>query len=725
MAASGLAVAIYAARRLKGTTGRDRYLLGTLRAAALLLVVGCLLRPAIIVTRAVPQRNILAILLDDSRSMRIADVEGGRRIDASSAAFADSARLVRQLGERFALRFFRFSSDAVPLGTTAELTATGTRTDLAAGLDAVRQELADVPLAGVVVVSDGADNTSNDLEPPLLGFRARRVPLYTVGVGEERFARDIAVERIVLPSSVLVGGAVVADVTLGVRGYDRTDVELSVEANGRVIHQERVPLRGGRETVSVPVRVPPLPEGTHLLRVRAKPLDGETITENNEAQGVLRVRAGREKVLYLEGEPRPEFGFLRRAVAEDSALQLVALLRSATGKYLRLGVADSLDLASGFPTRRADLFRYRAIVLGSIEAAYFSGDQLRMLAEFVSRRGGSLLALGGRSSFAEGGFTGTPLDEVLPLSLSGGSNTSADPFVELALRPTPAGLGRASLQLGDTRAASETRWGTLPRLSSVNQLGGVRPGATVLLSGEPAGGGPARPVLVAQRYGRGSSMIFAVQDSWLWQMDPATPIDDLTHATFWRQMLRGLLDDVPDRVMLEMTPERVAPGESVTLRARVADAEYLDVNDAGTSVRVTPPIGEPFDVHLDRVAREDGSYTGRFTATDAGRYDLVASAIRADEATTGTAMTMLVDTLGVDMERAELRSPLLRRIADETGGQYYPLADAGRLVEDVQLTESGITVRDAHDLWDAPIVFFALLGLLGAEWWIRRRRGLS
>jgi uncharacterized membrane protein len=510
------------------------------------------------------------------------------------------------------------------------------------------------------------------------------------------------------------------------RGLDGEAVTLTVEADGRVVHQEQVTLQGGREAMTVPLRIPPLATGTHLILVRASTLDRETITENNEAHGVLRVRPGREKVLYLEGEPRPEFGFLRRAVADDSALQLVAILRSAPGKYLRLGVDDSLELSTGFPTRRAELFGYRAIILGNIEAPFFSGDQLRMLSEFVSRRGGGLLMLGGRATLAEGGFAGTPVDEALPLALSGSrESATGEAFVEVAVRPTAAGLAQPMLQLGATRTANTARWDSLPRLSSVNRLGALRPGATMLLSGQPDGGAPARPVFATQRYGRGKSGIFAVQDSWLWKMNPTAPLEDATHAVFWRQMLRWLLDEVPERVDLVVSPARVGPGEPVTLTVRVADADYLDVDDANAVVTVTPPAGEPFDVTLEHLPREPGTYAGGFTPTLAGRYDLAARAQRFTDTTFAPVTTMLADTLGVDMERAELRTPLLERIATETGGQYYPIAEAGKLVEDVQLTASGITVRDARDLWDAPIVFFALIALLGSEWGLRRRWGLS
>jgi hypothetical protein len=723
LAMLAVGLAIFAARRLRGPSRAERITLGTLRALALLLVIACLLRPAVIVSRAVPQRNVLAILVDDSRSMRIADVDSTRRVDAARRVFADSATLVRRLGERFALRFFRFSTTATPLSDPATWTASGTRTDLATSLEAVRQELADVPLAGVVVVTDGADNTASDLEPPLLGYRVRHVPLYTVGVGAERFARDLAVDRVSLPRSVLEGGAAVADVTLGVRGFDRVEVKLAVEADGRVVHQESVTLQGGREAVSVPLRIPPLPKGTHLIRVLATPLADEAILENNEAQGVLRVRPGREKVLYLEGEPRPEFAFIRRAVAEDSALQLVAILRSADGKYLRLGIDDSLDLSGGFPVRRAELFRYRAIVLGNIEAAFFSGDQLRMLADFVSQRGGGLLMLGGRATLGEGGYAGTPVDEVLPFALQAKGNEPS--FAELAVRPTAAGIGQPMLQLTEARATNQARWAALPLATSVNRLGPLRPGATLWLEGLPSGGGPARPIFATQRYGRGTSGVLNLQDSWLWRMDPKAPLEDMTHATFWRQTLRGLLDDVPDRIEVATVPERVGPGEVVTVRARVADETFGDVNDANVVVTITPPISEPYELVLERVPREEGAYLGHFTATEAGPYTLATAARRFTDTTFAAPLVLLADTLGVDMERAELRTPLLRQIADETGGRYYPLADAEKLVDDVQLTESGITVRDARDLWDAPIVFLALLALLVAEWGLRRRWGLS
>jgi len=706
------------------TPRRDRIVLGTLRATACLILAVCVFRPVLLLSSAVPQRNVLGVLLDDSRSMRLADLDGMSRLDAVRHVFGDSAEsLTRRLGEKFVLRFFRFAADAGPLGNARGLVGAGTRTNLAAALDAARLELAGVPLAGMVLVTDGADNSAADLTAPLLALKGRKVPVYTVGVGRERFARDLAIERVSLPASALAGAGILAEVVVRIRGLGGSTVVITAEDEGRVVVEREIEAPKTGDVARTRLRLPPMTEGPHRLTFRVRPAAGEIVTENNESRSVLRVRPGPERILYLEGEPRPEFAFLRRAVAGDSALSLVAMLRSAKGKFLRLGVQDSTELVGGFPTRREDLFRYRALVLGSIEASFFTGDQLRMLADFVSRRGGGLIALGGRAAFAEGGYAGTPLAEVLPVNLDAPTPaaTGLAP-AELTIHATAAGRLHPALQLGATEAAA-ARWDSLPPLTSVNRLGSLKPGATALLSGRT--GGSDVPVLAVQRFGRGTAAVFGVQDTWLWQMHANIPLEDQTHEALWRQLLRWSVDEVPDRVELSASPSRVGPGEPVMLRARVVDEAYLESNDAQVTARVTTPAGRLVEVPLSWTLKEDGAYEGRFVAEEMGMYRIDGDAHRGKDTTRASAAALLVDDYGADVEQAELRSSLLRRIAGETGGRYYPLADAGRLVEDVVFTDSGVTVRESRDLWDMPIVFLLLVGLLGSEWGYRRWRGLA
>jgi hypothetical protein len=348
-----------------------------------------------------------------------------------------------------------------------------------------------------------------------------------------------------------------------------------------------------------------------------------------------------------------------------------------------------------------------------------------MLADFVSVRGGGLMVLGGRASLSEGGYAGTPLADVLPLTISAGSINLDGPATPVRVRPTRAGDVHAALQLGATLAASRARWDSLPPLTTVNRLGALRAGATLLLAGTADGGRSDVPILAWQRYGRGMSAVFGVQDSWLWKMDTGIPVDDVTHQTLWRQLVRWLVDDAPAPFEIMASPSRVAPGEPVSLRARVSTPFFADVNDATVAVTITSPTGATTTVPLEWTLRDDGTYAARFTPTDTGRYVLDATSARGRDTVQRATSSLLVDERGADVAQAELRTALLRRIADETGGRYYPLADAGQLAEDAVFTDAGVTVREAKDLWDMPAVFLLVALLLGAEWGYRRWRGLA
>jgi uncharacterized membrane protein len=712
-----------------GATPRDRTLLTVLRVAALAVLMVCLLRPVLVLAAAAPRRNTVAVLIDDSRSMRLADWGGRPRAEAAARLFASDAALRRTLDAQFAVRTYRFSDVAARTDSVRGLSFAGDRTRVGAALDRVREELEGVPLAGVVVLTDGADGAPTPLGDALLALRARGTPVFTVGVGAAASVRDVEVARVEAPRSVLQGSALPVQVVLTHRGLAGTKVPVTVEENGRLVARTEVTLPDAGDALPVRLSVPAQDAGARRLTVRVPRQSGEVVGENNERPLLVDVRDAPERVLYFEGEPRFEAKFLRRAIVDDDRLQLTVLQRTAEGKYLRLGVADSLDLLSGFPTTREALFAYRAIVIGSVEASAFTADQLRMLADFVGVRGGGLLFLGGRRAFAEGGYAGTPLEEVMPVVLSGGRGVTADdepvPAVEVAVRPTAAGVAHAPLQLAGDARASAARWAALPPLTAVNTVRTVRPGATVLLTGTVPNGGGSRVVMASQRYGRGKAAALAVQDSWLWQMHAAITPEDQTHETFWRQTLRWLAADVPGAIELTAAIDRPAPGEAVALHALVRDSVYAPVNGATVVAEVTAPSGARSEVPLEWGVTRDGEYNGTFTAAESGMH-----AVRVLRREPGREQASAITYLDAAPSREEyfaagLRAELLRRLATETGGKYYTPETAGALAEDLRYARAGVTVAERKELWDMPATFLLLGALLAGEWGYRRRRGLA
>ncbi len=719
-----LAVASYTLARGRAAVV-DRSVMAGLRVALLAVLLFCMLQPSLILSTVVPQQNFLGILVDDSRSMQIPNAEGNPRSSFVADAFTPGeSELLQALADRFTLRFFRFSSAASRIEGPGELGFDGTHTDVSAALDAAREELAGVPLSGLVLVTDGADNGSRPLTEALVPLQAAGVPVFTVGLGEEVLEPDIELGRVELPRAILEGSTLLVDVVVTQVGFGRRTVPLLVEDEERILAEEEVSLGPDGEPVVVRVRFQLDREGAHRVRFSIPIQDGERVERNNARDVQIEVRGAREKILYFEGEPRFEVKFMRRAVHDDENLQLVVLQRTAESKFLRLEVDGAEELAAGFPRTREELYRYRALVLGSVEASFFTHDQLQMIADFVSERGGGLLMLGGRSAFAEGGWTGTPVEEVLPVVLP---DESLDPgfLAEVTVAPTPAGAAHAAVQLGESTEETLERWETLPPVTVVNAVTEVRPGATTLLAGVGEGLPGQQVVLAHQRYGRGKALAFTAQDSWIWQMHADVPADDLSHETFWQQLLRWLVDDVPEAVAAALEQESVERLEAVRLVATVGDSTYIEVNDAEVVARVTSPMGVVTELPMEWTVERDGEYSVDILPTEAGEHEVEVSAIR-DGRTLGTDLTYLnVAPSDDEYFGAGRRTQFLSRIAQETGGQSYTPETVTTLPEDITVSGAGVTLVEERDLWDMPVLFILMLLLMGAEWGYRRLRGLA
>ncbi len=731
--AAGIAAVIMAGAlityRSVGVNGRprDRVVLTVLRMAALALVVFCLFRPTLVVKAAIPQQNVVAVLLDDSRSMQIADwTDNQPRAEfLRQQLAADTSPMLKALSDRFLVRVFRFSSTAGRVNSVKDLTFGGSQTKLGTALDGVRDELAGLPVAGVVLVTDGADTSESSLSNTLLNLKAEKLPVFTVGVGSAKLPRDVQIDRVSTPRTVLKGASLLVDAVITQSGYAGQTVTLDVEDDGRIVGSQKVQLPVDGSPATVRVRATASEPGPRVFSFKVAPQQGEVVTQNNVRQSLVDVRDTREKILYFEGEPRSEMKFIRRAVADDKNLQIVTLQRTADNKFLRLDVDTPDELLGGFPKTRDELFAFHGLILGSIEAAAFSADQLQMIADFVDRRGGGLLMLGGARSFGEGGYGGTPVADALPLVIDPRTR-AAEPttFARLKVLPTRAGQAHAVTQIAGSEAVSAARWPDLPQVTTINSPLAIKPAATVLLNGTDERL-RAMPALVWQPYGRGKGIAFLPQDSWEWQMHASITLEDQTHENFWRQMLRWLVTDVPGPIEASTTTDRVEPGEAVTIEASVVDPSWVELNDAHVMARVTRPGGTTLDVPLQWTGERDGQYRGTFVSTVPGAYEIAVDADREGKPI-GTNVAYVRAGAG-DAEYFDptMHEAPLRRIADETGGRFYTTATVAGLPEDVSYAGRGVTSVEERELWNMPIILIMLVGLVCAEWGYRRAVGLS
>ncbi|RPI22471.1 MAG: VWA domain-containing protein [Acidobacteria bacterium] len=692
-----------------------------LRSLVLAALLVMLLQPTLVVATLLPRENIVAVLVDDSKSMTLRDVGEGTRLDAVKKLLNPGQRtFLNELEQRFQTRLFSFSRENQRLRSASELKAEGKRTSLEGALQGVLREFASSPLVSVVLISDGADNSSGNLGAVLNELRSRKITVSSVGVGKTSIDRDIEIVQASAPGSVLPGSVTQAVVSLKSAGFGGREVMLEIREDGKLVNSKQVQLEGTEEPQVVDLDLIPKGNGVKSYTVSVRSQEGEAITVNNERKLLLNVEDTQPKILYLEGTPRWEFKFIRQALQKDKNLQLVTLLRTSGNKFYRQGVESEDNLASGFPASREELFQYKALILGSIESSFFSKEQAQMVADFVSQRGGGFMMLGGKTSFDAGNYKGTVIADVLPVVL--GERAQANSFTRepTKIELTSYGKNHPITRLVTDEAQNEVRWNSLPVIGDFNVITRTKPGATVLARGR----GSRTPVLLAaQRYGRGRALAFMADSSWRWRME--MPSTDNSHQIFWRQTMRWLVGSAPDQVNLDLGGGVFSEEDTVRVGIDVNDPGFRGVNDAEVNMAIVSPGGKTTDLPVKWSGQKDGLYVGAFRPEEKGVYQVRATANRDGKEVGVARQYVVVGDSNQEFFSAGQNEELLSHVAAQTGGKYYPLGRAGQIPEELVYQERPNSLPQYLPLWDMPILFLIVASALLAEWFLRRRGGLA
>jgi uncharacterized membrane protein len=695
----------------------QRLPLAALRAVTLLLLILFLMRP-VAVSDGAPRGTVVPILVDVSRSMRIADAGGVPRIQRAREL---AARLAPALGREFTVETLGFGETLDPLDP-ARAEAAAPRTDLSGALTAVADRYRGRALAGIVVISDGAD-TGDGAVP------AGIPPIYGVPVGSLQPLRDREVASLAIGEAPLPGSIVDLTATVVSHGFDRSPIEVRVLENGRPFAARRVQPAADGAPVQEVFQVPPPGESATIYTVEIPAAPDDLVPENNTRSVLVPPAGRRRRLLLVEGAPGFEHSFLKRAWTADPGLELDAVVRKGQNErgddtfYIQASTDRAPSLASGFPVDRKTLFAYDAIVLANAGGSFFSRERGDLAEAFVGERGGGLLVLGARS-FAPGGIGGTAIEYLLPVVLGGAAGRDVTPAAT-GSGPNRVGLtadGRTHpiLRLGTTPQETEKRWAAAPALASVTPLGTPRPGARVLAVAGGSGGG-VRPLLVVQRFGEGRTVAFAGEATWRWRM--MRPTDDRLYETFWQQTARWLAASSPDPVMAAVT-RGTTPRETATVDITVRDAAFVPARGASVSVRVRGPGGRVEELAAEPVDAAAATWRARFKPAEIGVHVVTVEATRGAERI-GVATRHLL-TGGADLEMADPRAneAVLARMANDTAGALVREADVDRLPGMMAAAADPTSPRATHELWHGPVPILIIIGLLSAEWVLRRRWGL-
>ena len=696
-----------------------------MQSAFLALVLFLLWQPAIIVAELSSQQNIIAVVVDDSRSMSIADSDGRTREAVAVAALEGG--VLAGLRQRFQTRLYRLGSELTRVEGPREIAAVEPATRIGDNLKRLATETSELPVGAIVLLSDGGQNTagtggSGISRDALEALRNRRLPVHTVGFGREESSHDVEIEDVGMAANAIANSRIAATVSLTQRGYAGQPAKLTVRDGAKALAEREITLAADGRIQTEPLFFSAGAAGAKSLTFGIDPLPGEENPANNAVARPILVSDAKRRILYVEGEPRWEYKFIRRAEAEDPTVQLVSMLRTSENKIYRQGISDPGELAGGFPVRPEDLFGYAGIIIGSVDAGYFTPLQQELLREYVDRRGGGILFLGGRFSLSDGGWGSSTLNDVLPTFLPSGNHNFHRNAATVEL--TAQGLDSPITQLLDDPGRNAQRWKKLTFLADYEDAGAPKPGATVLANLHA--GRRKLPLLITQSYGHGRTAILATGGTWRWQMSEA--LGDPSHDLFWQQLLRWLVAESPGPVVASASERLLMDEGRIELRAQVRDQQFERAANAQVTAHIIGPDGTNALADLMPSENTPGLYQTEWTAEKPGTYVVEVTA----ESPRGSQPRELGrDVLTVQRENGvaenfhtEQNRRLLEQLASDTGGRYWKPSELKSLPRDISYSEAGISVRSTKELWDMPIVFLLLLGVPIAGWLLRRKWGV-
>lgn len=710
--------------------------LTVLRLLVILLVVIALLRPTKMTTVKTPRTSVVVVMVDISRSMLLPNGSGEiTRWQAQQRSIQQIESQLTNLGPDLELRTYQYDSRLHPwqiVNGKLQLPEqpSGEQTDVGTSLYEALLPEQGKRLAAVVLLGDGAQTAFDpQVEVQEAGRKIRddfAAPLYTVTfgpAGDLAQSRDVAVERLDEQFTVFVKNELEVKGLIRVRGYVQKEipVELTLEDSaGNVLNRWTRTTKASQDGEQLEVRFPITPEktGHFRLTMKAELQEGELVAKNNSLSAYLTVLEGGLRILYLDGEKRFEQKFLRRAINASPDIDLDDRIIDIRSKP-RWPVDLSRDLKLG---------EYDAYILGEVDAAALGPQQLQTLATNVAA-GKGLLMIGGRGSFGWGNYRNTPIETLLPIKfnpLEGSAGLNEAQLSRFFLEgPLPIVPQTHPVTRLASDAQNATLWKKIPPLAWAHKFDAVKtgPGIRVLLETQAGD-----PLLVSGEYGRGRVLAFAGESTYRWPMHGF----EQEHKRFWRQIVLWLVrrDDLDrDDVWIKLDQRRFNPGSRVQITAGARSSTGDPITSATLDTQLVLPGGQKQAV---RLSLDGEQFVGSVEVKTPGDYAVEVTASQDSRKLGNSRAEFLVFDRDVELSNPAADPDQMRALADWTkvdGGRALPPEELPGQIEEIRNRPKEFEVRQtkwqlASTAADAWLFFGLLIGLLGTDWFLRKRWGL-
>jgi len=704
--------------RLKSPiSARVRASLISLRILAATILLICLLAPVLVQKIDITPPNNLLILADRSKSMNIQDVSNnGEKVDRMSTVnnllFNQDSNFIKQLNDHFATHIYQFDQNLEKTTeNTSEIRAGTGLTNITKSIQTAINEWRGQAISGIVLITDGGHNTSKFDATPLV---ALKVPIYSIGIGDPNPQNDLGIAKIEVEPINYLDHETTIKVIIHNSGYTGTKIRLKLKQNDRIIRTETITLANQTDQI-ITFTVIPEEEGTLQYLVSLPILEDEITPNNNQKKFTLKIVRSKLRVLYIDGLPRWDYAFLKRILEKDPNIEANCLILSLANRSLRI--------QPKFPQSEAELVAYDVLIIGDIEANKLTSNQQQIIKSFVGKRGKSIVFLGGKNLLGRKGLGQSQVANLMPVvSPTTGCRSLDQDFL---LRLTTQGKSHPLMQLGGTRELNDVIWQNLPPLSRRVSGFQLRSGATALAElDHPT---LTEPIIIFQSYGLGKSLLIAAEGLWNWGFGAWNfrKDGDNNYPRFWGQAIRWLSSQsLAKQIHIIADKSTYLIGEEIKATIYTYDKIYQPLDKTKLKLDVTLPNNKVFQIRTDQDNSILGRHTAKFLIDKEGKYTLAASGTIDGVSIGEDKVTVFSEQQVAEFENPQLNHKLLTSLAEQTNGIYFSINKARSLPNQIVDQREPVFATKEKDLWDNPIILILAAGLLGSEWFLRKRKGL-
>ena len=448
----------------------------------------------------------------------------------------------------------------------------------------------------------------------------------------------------------------------------------------------------------------------------------ERVTENNHKSLFVQAVAHPKKVLIIDSRPRWETRYIESMFERDEQWESNVLVEVFSPDKPQQSWERG-DETGMFPSSREELFTYEVIVFGDVPRRLFRDDELEWLAEFVGARAGGMVFVDGQRGFLNE-YGGTEFAKLLPVERGTDKEDRTEADMPKSLELTTEGAGMGELRFASSGVENAEIWGRLrpPAWTApVEEL----PGSQVMVYAN-VGENRRVPVVVTRRYGAGAVLYVGTDELWRWRYN----VGDRYHQKFWVQMSNWTAEQ-PFSVQgknVSIAADKMVydPGGRASLRVRVRDDKGR-AQDSGDFVALLYRDGRLYsEVELDADPNQGGIFRARTGRLEGGEYEIAVKQkylLKKDREFDARAEFVVRSGNNRELDNLSVNRELLETVAHNSGGQYFAEEEARNLVDLLESIDKKKVISSETNLWSSYWWFTAIIGLLVAEWVLRKRAG--